>query len=111
MAPRPVILALANPTPEILPEVKAVRARRHHLPPAVPTTRTRSTTCCAFPFIFRRPDVGATTITEEMKIAAVKAIAELAPPNSRMSSPRLTAKVSGTRPEYLIPIQNPSTRA
>ena len=47
--------------------------------PAGPTIRTRSTTSSCFPFIFRGAlDVGATTINEEMKLAAVRAIAELA---------------------------------
>src|SRR5574343_546277 len=79
MAARPVIMALANPTPEILPEaVKSVRddaiicTGRSDYP-----NQVNNVLC--FPFIFRGAlDVGATTITEEMKMAAVKAIAELA---------------------------------
>ncbi len=79
MADRPLILALANPTPEIMPEeVKAVR------PDAIVATgrsdypnQVNNVLC--FPFIFRGAlDVGATTINEAMKIAAVKAIAGLA---------------------------------
>ncbi len=79
MAQRPLILALANPEPEILPdEAKAVR------PDAVIATgrsdypnQVNNVLC--FPFIFRGAlDVGATTINEEMKLAAVRAIAELA---------------------------------
>ncbi|MBL8838241.1 MAG: NADP-dependent malic enzyme [Alphaproteobacteria bacterium] len=79
MADRPLILALANPTPEILPEeVKAVR------PDAIVATgrsdypnQVNNVLC--FPFIFRGAlDVGATTINEAMKVAAVKAIAGLA---------------------------------
>ncbi len=79
MADRPLILALANPEPEILPDVaKAVR------PDAVIATgrsdypnQVNNVLC--FPFIFRGAlDIGATTITTEMELAAVNAIAELA---------------------------------
>lgn len=79
MAPKPLILALANPTPEIMPEeAKAAR------PDAVIATgrsdypnQVNNVLC--FPFIFRGAlDVGATTINEAMKVAAVKAIADLA---------------------------------
>jgi malate dehydrogenase (oxaloacetate-decarboxylating)(NADP+) len=79
MADRPLILALANPEPEILPElVKEVR------PDAVMATgrsdypnQVNNVLC--FPFIFRGAlDVGATTINREMEIAAVNAIAALA---------------------------------
>ncbi|MEQ8444086.1 MAG: NADP-dependent malic enzyme [Alphaproteobacteria bacterium] len=79
MADAPLILALANPTPEILPE-EAVEAR----PDAIVATgrsdypnQVNNVLC--FPFIFRGAlDVGASTINEEMKVAAVKAIAALA---------------------------------
>ncbi|HJT11054.1 MAG TPA: phosphate acyltransferase, partial [Dongiaceae bacterium] len=79
MGKEPLIFALANPTPEILPEeVKAVR------PDAVIATgrsdypnQVNNVVC--FPFIFRGAlDVGATAINQEMKIACVKAIADLA---------------------------------
>jgi len=79
MARDPLILALANPEPEILPELaKAVR------PDAVIATgrsdypnQVNNVLC--FPFIFRGAlDVGATSITEEMKLACMRAIAELA---------------------------------
>jgi malate dehydrogenase (oxaloacetate-decarboxylating)(NADP+) len=79
MSERPIILALANPVPEIMPdEVKAVR------PDAIIATgrsdypnQVNNVLC--FPFIFRGAlDVGATTINEAMKIAAVKALADLA---------------------------------
>ncbi|WP_372425894.1 NADP-dependent malic enzyme [Salinarimonas chemoclinalis] len=79
MAPLPLILALANPTPEIMPELaQAVR------PDAMICTgrsdfpnQVNNVLC--FPYIFRGAlDVGATTINEEMKAAAVKAIAALA---------------------------------
>ncbi|MFT0167585.1 NADP-dependent malic enzyme [Paraburkholderia mimosarum] len=79
MAEKPLILALANPTPEIFPEV-ALEAR----PDAVIATgrsdfpnQVNNVLC--FPYIFRGAlDVGATTITRNMEIAAVHAIAKLA---------------------------------
>ncbi len=79
MAPRPLIFALANPIPEILPDVaKAAR------PDAILATGrsdypNQVNNALCFPYIFRGAlDVGATTINEEMKRAAVHAIAELA---------------------------------
>ncbi len=79
MAPSPLIFALANPTPEILPEeAKAVR------PDAILATgrsdyHNQVNNVLCFPYIFRGAlDVGATTINEAMKLAAVHAIAELA---------------------------------
>ncbi|HRE22283.1 MAG TPA: phosphate acyltransferase, partial [Rhabdaerophilum sp.] len=79
MAPKPLIMALANPNPEIMPEL-ALEAR----PDAMICTgrsdypnQVNNVLC--FPYIFRGAlDVGATTINEEMKLAAVRAIAELA---------------------------------
>jgi len=79
MAPHPLILALANPTPEILPEqVKAVRDDA-----VIATGRSdypnQVNNVLCFPFIFRGAlDVGATTITTAMEIAAVRAVAGLA---------------------------------
>jgi malate dehydrogenase (oxaloacetate-decarboxylating)(NADP+) len=79
MAPNPLILALANPTPEILPEeVLAVRNDA-----IMATGRTdypnQVNNVLCFPYIFRGAlDCGATTITDEMEIATVNAIAELA---------------------------------
>lgn len=105
MADQPLVFALANPTPEILPEeVKAVR------PDAVMATgRTdypnQVNNVLCFPFIFRGAlDVGATTITREMEIAAVKAIAELA----RAEQSDVVAAVYSSEnlafgPDYLIP--------
>ncbi len=105
MAEAPLVLALANPTPEIMPEeVKAVR------PDAVVATgRTdypnQVNNVLCFPYIFRGAlDVGATTINEEMKIAAVEAIARLA----RQESSDVVAQAYGGEalvfgPEYLIP--------
>ena len=105
MAARPVIMALANPTPEILPEkVKEVRddaiicTGRSDYP-----NQVNNVLC--FPFIFRGAlDVGATTITEEMKMAAVKAIAELArAEQSEVAARAYGEKVASFGPEYLIP--------
>ena len=105
MAAKPLILALANPTPEILPEdVKAVRddaiiaTGRSDYP-----NQVNNVLC--FPFIFRGAlDVGATTITDEMKLAAVKAIAELArAEQSDIVALAYGEKVSGFGAEYIIP--------
>src|SRR5580692_4568084 len=105
MAPRPLILALANPTPEILPE-QALAVR----PDAVLATgrsdypnQVNNVLC--FPFIFRGAlDVGATTITRAMEIASVHALAELA----RQEQSDIVATAYGIQdlsfgPEYLIP--------
>ena len=105
MAARPLILALANPTPEILPElVKEVRddaiigTGRSDYP-----NQVNNVLC--FPFIFRGAlDVGATTINDAMKLAAVKAIAELArAEQSDVVAAAYGEKVSSFGPEYLIP--------
>jgi malate dehydrogenase (oxaloacetate-decarboxylating)(NADP+) len=105
MADKPLILALANPEPEIMPDVaKAAR------PDAVIATgrsdfpnQVNNVLC--FPFIFRGAlDVGATTINEAMKLAAVRAIADLA----MAEQSDIVATAYGTDdvkfgPEYLIP--------
>ncbi|HRP76183.1 MAG TPA: NADP-dependent malic enzyme [Rhodocyclaceae bacterium] len=105
MAANPLVLALANPRPEILPEeVMAVRddaiiaTGRSDYP-----NQVNNVLC--FPFIFRGAlDVGATTITDEMKLAAVKAIAELARvEQSDIVASAYGEKVSGFGPEYIIP--------
>ncbi len=105
MAAHPLIMALANPTPEITPElVKSVRddaiicTGRSDYP-----NQVNNVLC--FPFIFRGAlDVGATTITEEMKMAAVKAIAELArAEQSEVAARAYGEKVASFGPEYLIP--------
>ena len=106
MAPKPLILALANPTPEILPEeVRAVRGDA-----VIATGRSdypnQVNNVLCFPFIFRGAlDVGATTITRPMEIAAVRAIAELA---RQEQSDIVAAAYGGIEnlsfgPEYLIP--------
>jgi malate dehydrogenase (oxaloacetate-decarboxylating)(NADP+) len=105
MAAKPLILALANPNPEIMPEdVKAVRDDA-----IVATGRTdypnQVNNVLCFPYIFRGAlDSGATTITLEMEIAAVHAIAELA---QAEQSEVVAAAYAGEQlafgPEYLIP--------
>jgi malate dehydrogenase (oxaloacetate-decarboxylating)(NADP+) len=104
MGKAPIILALANPNPEILPE-DAMEAR----PDAIVATgrsdypnQVNNVLC--FPFIFRGAlDVGATTINEEMKVAAVKAIAALA----RREVSEVVAKAYGSSGgfgrDHLIP--------
>ena len=105
MAANPMVMALANPTPEIMPEqVKAVRddaiicTGRSDYP-----NQVNNVLC--FPFIFRGAlDVGASTITEEMKIAAVKAISALArAEQSDLVASANGQKVGGFGPEHLIP--------
>jgi malate dehydrogenase (oxaloacetate-decarboxylating)(NADP+) len=105
MAKDPLILAMANPEPEIRPEdAKAVR------PDAIIGTgrsdypnQVNNVLC--FPFMFRGAlDVGATTINEAMKVAAVRAIAELA----HAEQSEVVTAAYGTEdlsfgPEYLIP--------
>ena len=105
MAANPLIFALANPNPEIQPEdVKAVRddaimaTGRSDYP-----NQVNNVLC--FPYIFRGAlDAGASTITDEMEIAAVHAIAELA---QAEQSEVVAAAYAGEKlafgPEYLIP--------
>jgi malate dehydrogenase (oxaloacetate-decarboxylating)(NADP+) len=105
MARRPLILALANPTPEILPElVREVR------PDAVIATGrsdypNQVNNVLVFPFLFRGAlDVGATTITREMEIAAVHAVADLArAEQSDIVTAAYGASAEAFGPEYLIP--------
>ena len=105
MADRPLILALANPEPEIMPDLaKAAR------PDAVIATgrsdfpnQVNNVLC--FPFIFRGAlDVGATTVNEAMKLASVQALADLA----MAEQSDIVAMAYGEQdlrfgPEYLIP--------
>ena len=105
MADRPLVLALANPTPEILPEeVREVRADA-----VIATGRSdypnQVNNVLCFPYIFRGAlDCGATTITREMEIATVHAIAELA----QAEQSDVVATTYGVTnlsfgPDYLIP--------
>ena len=105
MAAKPIIFALANPNPEISPEdVKAVRNDA-----IMATGRTdypnQVNNVLCFPYIFRGAlDAGASTITDEMEIAAVRAMAELA---QAEQSDVVAAAYAGEKlafgPEYLIP--------
>jgi malate dehydrogenase (oxaloacetate-decarboxylating)(NADP+) len=105
MAPKPLIFALANPMPEILPE-EVAEVRKDAI---IATGRTdypnQVNNVLCFPYIFRGAlDSGATTITTEMEIAAVHAIAELA--QAEQSEVVAAAYVGATLsfgPEYLIP--------
>ena len=105
MTPRPLILALANPTPEIMPEeAKAVR------PDCIIATgrsdyANQVNNVLCFPFIFRGAlDVGATRITEEMKLACVHAIAELAQAEqSDVVATAYQGQELNFGPEYIIP--------
>ncbi len=105
MADRPIIMALANPTPEIMPDdVKAVRSDA-----IIATGRSdypnQVNNVLCFPFLFRGAlDAGATTINEEMKKACVMAIAELA--QAEASDIVLTAYGAESfvfGPDYIIP--------
>ena len=105
MAAKPIIFALANPTPEILPEeVKAVRDDA-----IMATGRTdypnQVNNVLCFPYIFRGAlDAGASTITVEMEIAAVHAIAELAQAEqSEVVAMAYVGEKLAFGPEYLIP--------
>ncbi|MES2261088.1 MAG: NADP-dependent malic enzyme [Pseudomonadota bacterium] len=106
MAPNPLILALANPNPEILPEdVKAVRGDAIICTGRSDYPNQVNNVLC-FPYIFRGAlDCGATTITREMEIAVVHAIADLA--HAEQSD--IVATTYGINnlsfgPEYLIPM-------
>ncbi len=105
MAEKPIIFALANPIPEILPEeAKAVR------PDAIIATgrsdypnQVNNVLC--FPYIFRGAlDVGATTVNEEMKLACIDALAKL---TRSEASDEVAAVYAGQSltfgPDYLIP--------
>ncbi len=105
LGPKPIILALANPDPEIDPDIVA-----QDRPDAIVATgrsdyANQVNNVLCFPFIFRGAlDVGATTINEEMKIAAVEAIAKLA----RVEASEVVAAAYGGAapvfgPEYIIP--------
>ncbi len=105
MAAQPVILALANPNPEILPEdAKKVR------PDCIIATGrsdypNQVNNALCFPYIFRGAlDVGATTINEDMKLACVRAIAALARrESSDVASNAYGGQCASFGPDFLIP--------
>jgi malate dehydrogenase (oxaloacetate-decarboxylating)(NADP+) len=105
MAKAPLVLALANPTPEIMPEeVRAVRDDAIVCTGRSDYTNQVNNVLC-FPFLFRGAlDVGATAINEDMKVACVKAIADLA---MEEATHEVTAVYGDENltfgPEYLIP--------
>ncbi len=105
MTPQPIIFALANPTPEIMPD----QARAVAPDAIIATGRSdfpnQVNNVLCFPFIFRGAlDVGATTINDAMQIACVEGIAELA---RASSSAEAAAAYKGEDltfgPDYLIP--------
>ena len=104
MTEQPVILALSNPVPEIMPELaKEIR------PNAIIATgrsdypnQVNNVLC--FPFIFRGAlDVGATTINEEMKIACVKALADLTMVETTQEVFKAYGESNIFGPDYIIP--------
>jgi len=105
MAKRPLILALANPNPEIMPE----EARKARPDAMICTGRSdfpnQVNNVLCFPYIFRGAlDVGATAINEEMKLAAVRAIAALAREEpSDVAARAYSGETPIFGPEFLIP--------
>ncbi|KAF1690691.1 NADP-dependent malic enzyme [Pseudoxanthomonas taiwanensis] len=104
MAERPIILALANPYPEIMPE----EARRVRPDCIIATGRSdypnQVNNALCFPYLFRGAlDVGATTINEAMKIACVHAIAALARKEATDLGSAYGDDVPSFGPDYLIP--------
>jgi len=105
LGPKPLVLALANPDPEIMPDL----VRQHRPDAIIATGRTdfpnQVNNVLCFPFIFRGAlDAGATTINEAMKVAAVEAIAALA----RVEASEVVAAAYGGvapifGPDYIIP--------
>ncbi|KXF76982.1 malic enzyme [Paramesorhizobium deserti] len=105
MADKPLIMALANPTPEIMPE----EARQARADAMICTGRSdfpnQVNNVLCFPYIFRGAlDVGAMAINEEMKLAAVKAIAALAREEpSDVAARAYSGETPTFGPDYLIP--------
>ena len=105
MAEKPLILALANPDPEIRPEVAKIARPDAIIATGRSDYPNQVNNLLCFPFMFRGAlDVGASTINEEMKLAAVRAIAELA----QAEQSDVVTAAYGTQdivfgPDYLIP--------
>ena len=105
MAPKPIIFALANPTPEIMPEEARAAAPDALIATGRSDYPNQVNNVLCFPFIFRGAlDTGATQINDEMKVACVEAIAALA---RETASAEVGQAYRGERltfgPEYLIP--------
>jgi len=105
MGPRPVVFALANPTPEVSPEVAFAARQDLIMATGRSDYQNQVNNVLGFPFIFRGAlDVRATTINDEMKLAATHALAELA----RMDVPDNVRRAYGVEtmefgPDYIIP--------
>src|SRR3546814_337675 len=104
MADKPIIMALANPVPEIMPE-DAKEARDDAI---IATGRSdypnQVNNVLCFPYIFRGAlDVGATAINEEMKLACLKAIADLAMKEQSEVVAKAMGESRSFGPDYLIP--------
>ena len=105
MAPQPIIFALANPTPEIMPDLARAVAPDAIIETGRSDFPNQVNNVLCFPFIFRGAlDVGATTINDEMKIACIDGIAALA---RATTSAEAAAAYQGEQltfgPDYLIP--------
>ncbi|MDR5651138.1 NADP-dependent malic enzyme [Ruixingdingia sedimenti] len=105
MAPRPIIFALANPTPEILPEEARATAPDAIIATGRSDYPNQVNNVLCFPFIFRGAlDVGATTINDAMELACIEGIAALA---RATTSAEAAAAYQGEQlsfgPDYLIP--------
>ena len=105
MAPQPIIFALANPTPEIMPDLARAVATDAIIATGRSDFPNQVNNVLCFPFIFRGAlDVGATTINDEMKIACIDGIAALA---RATTSAEAAAAYQGEQltfgPDYLIP--------
>ena len=104
MAAKPIILALANPYPEIMPE----DARKVRPDAIIATGRSdypnQVNNALCFPYIFRGAlDVGASEVNEAMKLACVRAIADLARREASDLGNAYTGEIAKFGPEYLIP--------
>ncbi len=105
MAPRPIVFALANPSPEILPDAARAAAPEAIIATGRSDFPNQVNNVLCFPFIFRGAlDVGATTINPEMELAAIEGIAQLA---RATTSAEAAAAYAGERlsfgADYLIP--------
>ena len=105
MTPQPIIFALANPTPEIMPDLARAVAPDAIIATGRSDFPNQVNNVLCFPFIFRGAlDVGATTINDEMKIACIDGIAALA---RATTSAEAAAAYQGEQltfgPDYLIP--------